>query len=175
MRRFVEHGYDKTSLREIADDVGVTKAALYYHFRTKEDIVAAAMNDFGAAVTSFQGWAANRPTGPDGEAELVDRLIDLVADEAGMALRFTQANPTVAAGTPEENSPGGAMTAVVRAVAGEGQGTEGTLRSLLAVAAVMLTGFEETPLPIPGDAAARSAAARRVARELLAGVGAERR
>ena len=36
---FLEQGYEKTSLREIADRLGVTKAALYYHFASKEDIL----------------------------------------------------------------------------------------------------------------------------------------
>src|SRR5512132_2864062 len=36
---FAEQGYEKTSLREIAERLGVTKAALYYHFKSKEDIV----------------------------------------------------------------------------------------------------------------------------------------
>jgi AcrR family transcriptional regulator len=35
---FNEQGYDKTSLREIAERLGITKAALYYHFERKEDI-----------------------------------------------------------------------------------------------------------------------------------------
>jgi AcrR family transcriptional regulator len=35
---FNEQGYDKTSLRQIAERLGVTKAALYYHFERKEDI-----------------------------------------------------------------------------------------------------------------------------------------
>jgi AcrR family transcriptional regulator len=35
---FIEQGYDKASLREIAERVGVTKAALYYHFASKEEI-----------------------------------------------------------------------------------------------------------------------------------------
>ncbi len=35
---FTEQGYEKTSLREIADRLGVTKAALYYHFPSKGDI-----------------------------------------------------------------------------------------------------------------------------------------
>ena len=38
---FAEQGYDKTSLREIAEQVGVTKAALYYHFPSKEEILVA--------------------------------------------------------------------------------------------------------------------------------------
>jgi AcrR family transcriptional regulator len=37
---FNEQGYDKTSLREIAERLDVTKAALYYHFERKEDILA---------------------------------------------------------------------------------------------------------------------------------------
>ncbi|MGH7666455.1 MAG: TetR/AcrR family transcriptional regulator [Candidatus Dormibacteria bacterium] len=37
---FTEQGFDKTSLREVAERVGVTKAALYYHFHSKEEILA---------------------------------------------------------------------------------------------------------------------------------------
>ena len=39
LERFTTHGYDQTSLREIAEDLGVTKAALYYHFKSKEEIL----------------------------------------------------------------------------------------------------------------------------------------
>src|SRR5271170_7729244 len=38
---FLEKGYDKTSLREIAEQLGFSKAALYYHFASKEDIFMA--------------------------------------------------------------------------------------------------------------------------------------
>lgn len=37
---FTEQGFDKTSLREVAERVGVTKAALYYHFQSKEELLA---------------------------------------------------------------------------------------------------------------------------------------
>jgi AcrR family transcriptional regulator len=36
---FNDQGYDKTSLREIAERLGITKAALYYYFERKEDIL----------------------------------------------------------------------------------------------------------------------------------------
>jgi AcrR family transcriptional regulator len=36
---FNEQGYDKTSLRAIAERLDVTKAALYYHFERKQDIL----------------------------------------------------------------------------------------------------------------------------------------
>jgi AcrR family transcriptional regulator len=37
-RLFNEHGYDATSLQLIADETGLTKAAVYYYFRTKAEI-----------------------------------------------------------------------------------------------------------------------------------------
>jgi len=36
---FYEDGYQKASLRHIARKVGVTQAAIYYHFRNKEEIL----------------------------------------------------------------------------------------------------------------------------------------
>lgn len=41
LQLFTEQGYDATSLQEIADRLGFTKAALYYHFRSKDDILMA--------------------------------------------------------------------------------------------------------------------------------------
>jgi AcrR family transcriptional regulator len=42
-RLFAELGYDATSLQMIADEMRLTKAAVYYHFRAKSDILRAAM------------------------------------------------------------------------------------------------------------------------------------
>jgi len=33
---FTTQGYEKTSLREIAEQLGFSKAAIYYHFESKE-------------------------------------------------------------------------------------------------------------------------------------------
>ena len=38
---FSEQGYDATSLRQLADRLGFTKAALYYHFQSKDEILEA--------------------------------------------------------------------------------------------------------------------------------------
>lgn len=65
---FSEQGYDGTSLREIADRMGFTKAALYYHFRSKEEILQAilapllemqtGLEDRMAAARTMEEWAA---------------------------------------------------------------------------------------------------------------------
>jgi AcrR family transcriptional regulator len=46
LRLFAERGYANTSLREIAEELGVTKAALYFHYKTKEDIVSGILRDY---------------------------------------------------------------------------------------------------------------------------------
>lgn len=41
LERFESQGYAATSLRDIAQDLSTTKAAIYYHFQTKQHIVQA--------------------------------------------------------------------------------------------------------------------------------------
>ncbi|GAB7144645.1 TetR/AcrR family transcriptional regulator [Mycobacterium riyadhense] len=36
---FLRHGVQRTSLQDIADELGITKPALYYHFTSREDLV----------------------------------------------------------------------------------------------------------------------------------------
>ena len=38
LKNFLIFGYESTSLSKIADEVGIKKASLYYHFRNKEEI-----------------------------------------------------------------------------------------------------------------------------------------
>src|SRR5690625_2808703 len=42
---FHERGYRETSLDDIADRVGFTKPAIYYYFKSKEDILFAIVDD----------------------------------------------------------------------------------------------------------------------------------
>ena len=43
-RRFREHGYAGVSLRDIADEAGMKAGSLYYHFRSKDEIVATVLD-----------------------------------------------------------------------------------------------------------------------------------
>src|SRR5437764_358225 len=40
---FVDRGFAETSMRDIAGRLGVTTAALYYHFENKDDLLVAAV------------------------------------------------------------------------------------------------------------------------------------
>jgi AcrR family transcriptional regulator len=73
---FIEKGYDKTSLREIAEPLGFSKAALYYHFASKEDILMALhmrIHDFG--IDTLAQMADREPT-VELWAELLEQTVD---------------------------------------------------------------------------------------------------
>jgi AcrR family transcriptional regulator len=52
---FATHGYDATSLQMIADAMDVTKANVYYYFRTKSDILEALLD---ASIAAFDAMLA---------------------------------------------------------------------------------------------------------------------
>jgi len=88
---FAEQGYDKTSLREIAEGLGVTKAALYYHFNSKEDIVRSFTEDYRAELDEVISWGASQPPGPAARAEILARYADIV-DRRLPVIRFMEQN-----------------------------------------------------------------------------------
>jgi AcrR family transcriptional regulator len=80
LQLFAEQGYEKTSLREIAERLGVTKAALYYYFKSKEDIVRSLVEDYMAEIDDLIAWAKDQPRDPATRAEIVNRYLDIVAN-----------------------------------------------------------------------------------------------
>ncbi|GAB3406011.1 TetR/AcrR family transcriptional regulator [Flindersiella endophytica] len=90
---FNEQGYDKTSLREIADRLGVTKAALYYHFKSKEEIVWTIVDDYLAEVDDVIASAGQQPATPEARRETLERYAEVVGQQIG-SMRFFQQNPS---------------------------------------------------------------------------------
>src|ERR1700746_3603842 len=88
---FAEQGYEKTSLREIAERLGVTKAALYYHFKSKEDIVRSFTADYFDRLAALIEWGQGQPPTAQTVSELLDRYISIVM-ESGEVFRFMERN-----------------------------------------------------------------------------------
>lgn len=167
MRRFVEDGYEKTSLREIADEIGVTKAALYYHFRTKEDIVTAALDAHSARVGAVIDWLRGSADLPDRNEQLVEKLLALFAGDSGVAMRFGQSNPTAMTAKEFGRQHLGQLLELMTVLAGEHPDAEQMLRATLAFGALVI-GTVEPEIPIAvGTLEQRQAAGRKVALELL--------
>ncbi|GLI02363.1 TetR/AcrR family transcriptional regulator [Phytohabitans aurantiacus] len=90
IRLFIRHSFAGTSLQMIADEVGVTKAAVYHHFRTREDLLAAVVEPLVAQVRTIieqaeaqRGRHARADHMLTGYADLVVRNRALMAVVAG--------------------------------------------------------------------------------------------
>ena len=73
---FIEQGFDGTSLRQIAEQLGVTKAALYYHFASKDDILLALhmrLHEFGRDALMQMG---EEPVTLEQWGALLDQVVD---------------------------------------------------------------------------------------------------
>jgi AcrR family transcriptional regulator len=86
LRLFIDQGYDKTSLREIADVLRFTKAALYYHFERKEDILLALhqrLHDLASGALDELAAISESGGNVDAWIAALDKLIDeIVANRA---------------------------------------------------------------------------------------------
>ncbi|MBC2863869.1 TetR/AcrR family transcriptional regulator [Streptomyces mexicanus] len=88
---FAEQGYEKTSLREIAERLGVTKAALYYHFKTKEEIIVSLFEDLTRPLGELIEWGRQQPHTLETKQEIVRRYSEALAAAAPL-FRFMQEN-----------------------------------------------------------------------------------
>ena len=77
-RLFLEKGYDNTKIQDIADELGMTKGAIYHHFESKEEI----MNKLGETM-----FIHNNPF------EIVKKRNDLNGlEKMKLAIKLNQSN-----------------------------------------------------------------------------------
>ncbi|MDT0394978.1 MULTISPECIES: helix-turn-helix domain-containing protein [Streptomyces] len=88
---FAEQGYEKTSLREIAEHLDVTKAALYYHFKTKEEILVSIFEDLSRPMEDLIEWGRQQPHSLETKQEIIRRYSEALMGAAPL-FRFMQEN-----------------------------------------------------------------------------------
>ncbi|MET7701307.1 TetR/AcrR family transcriptional regulator [Streptomyces sp. NPDC005485] len=91
LQLFSEQGYEKTSLREIAEHLDVTKAALYYHFKTKEEILISLFQDLTRPLDELIDWAKQQPHTLETKQEVLRRYSEALTGAAPL-FRFMQEN-----------------------------------------------------------------------------------
>jgi AcrR family transcriptional regulator len=77
---FARKGYAETSLREIAAELGLSKAALYYHFESKQDILAALHLRLHHLTDGLEPLLRAEAASGDTWDRLIDQLIGLVLE-----------------------------------------------------------------------------------------------
>jgi AcrR family transcriptional regulator len=129
---FSEQGYEKTSLREIADRLGVTKAALYYHFKTKDDIVHGIVETMAAPIDETIAWGERQSWSPAVRDELIRRFAAGMAERAPLLRFFHENQPALresSAGLEFKNR----MISLIRLVQGPEASFEDRLRATMAL------------------------------------------
>ncbi|WP_225229140.1 TetR/AcrR family transcriptional regulator [Paenibacillus gallinarum] len=77
---FTEKGFEKTSIQDIIDELGMSKGAIYHHFKSKEDILDAVMNkQFSYAAQMLDDLIQNTQAS-NAREKLVMILEQIVAD-----------------------------------------------------------------------------------------------
>jgi AcrR family transcriptional regulator len=89
MELFTRQGYDKTSLRDIAERLEITKAALYYYFERKEDILIELHLRLQTLGTNVLDELESAPDGPARTAiwpRLANEMIDFMVENRDLLL-----------------------------------------------------------------------------------------
>src|SRR5215470_10545321 len=61
---FAERGYAETATEEVVRRARVTRGALYHHFRDKQDLFKAVLNDEQMRIATITATAASKETDP---------------------------------------------------------------------------------------------------------------
>ncbi|MCX5067400.1 TetR/AcrR family transcriptional regulator [Micromonospora lupini] len=169
---FTEQGYEKTSLREIAERLNVTKAALYYHFKSKDDIVASFVEDRLEQMDALTAWADSQPATLATRRTLISRYADtMFGGDMPSVMRFFEQNQTVLKSLSSGQQMRDRMMRLASALCRGDDSPAAQLRGALSLFAVHTSWFAvRAPGITDGD---RRRLALEVADELLAAIGAE--
>ena len=80
-----QHGFAGTSLQMIADELGFTKAAIYYHFRTREQLLIALMEPLLHQIRHVVETAETQPTARTQMDAMVRGFAAVVAKNRSLA------------------------------------------------------------------------------------------
>lgn len=78
---FTDKGFEKTSIQDIIVELGMSKGAIYHHFKSKEDILEAVMEKQFSYAAQMLEDLINNTEAPNAREKLVIILEKVVADQ----------------------------------------------------------------------------------------------
>jgi AcrR family transcriptional regulator len=110
---FARRGFAKTSVQDVADAVGLSKAGLLHHFPSKDALHDAVWAHAGALGQRLLAQVAGMPPGAERDRRALDVLVDIALAHPGLVALLltplTQGDPD--GGPPEGDAAGAAALA----------------------------------------------------------------
>jgi AcrR family transcriptional regulator len=92
---FAMHGFVNTSLREIAERLGMTKAALYYHYPSKQALLLAIIEPLIAGWKAVTDTTAGLRHTPDNVERVLSACLDVLLQHRAIAGMFARDAPAI--------------------------------------------------------------------------------
>jgi AcrR family transcriptional regulator len=145
---FAKHGIGGTSLGMIAKALGVTKAAVYHQFRTKDEIVLAAAQAELGRLEAVLDTAEAEPTPAQAREVLVSQIVDLTVESRRTMIPILS-DPAIVRFFAEHEQLRHVMRRLSRLLMGDDTGPEARVQTAVLTAA--LSGAVLHPLVVELD------------------------
>ncbi|WP_104479050.1 helix-turn-helix domain-containing protein [Actinokineospora auranticolor] len=116
---FAQHGFAHTSLRDLADAAGLSKAGLLHHFPTKEALFDAAIAVGRDRSRELLDLVAHLPLGAERDRRAVELLTDLALERPGLVALASRSITALATADPAIPDHGDGYVFEMFGVAGE--------------------------------------------------------
>jgi AcrR family transcriptional regulator len=139
---FTEQGYEKTSLREVAERLGVTKAALYYHFKSKDEIVTSLVDDRMNGLDEVIKLAEGMPADAQSRRVILTDYADaFFGTDQNLVMRFFEQNQTLIKTLEVGQRMRERLMRIAELLARPDTSVEGQLRAALSIFAIHSSAF----------------------------------
>ncbi len=135
LKLFAENGVGGTSLQMMADEIGVTKAAVYHQFRAKDDIVVAAAEAELARLDAVIRDAESEPSPKRARSALITGIVDLAVDRR-RTVGTILSDPLIVAVFAEHEEFRDVMHRLRRLLFGGKRGPEARVETAMLIAAI---------------------------------------
>src|SRR5260370_426504 len=103
---FSEHGFDGSSLQQIADRLDLTKAALYYHFHSKDELLEALVEPAITGLDEILDGCSGEPDTPARRRQFMKSYLDYLLRQRRLIAYIsrdlaTLAHPALSSGNDE--------------------------------------------------------------------------
>jgi len=122
-------------LQMIADELGITKAAVYHQYKTKDEIVLAVTDAELALMEATIDDAEEEPSWAEARERLLSNMVDL-AVERRRAMATIVADPSLVRFAPKAKSFRRVMGRMNRLLLGNDPGPDGAVRTAMVIAAI---------------------------------------